>query len=151
MKTPSVALTIRLMQYSRIKTITTVKIKKTIWTIAICDYNVDDNCRLYLTSDVYMDEQEARERFEDAKKFLIGIAGEPEFEDGSFPGRKFVVKTSEQPDALECRIHFTAERVTDVPEEKYKGETDLAWEEVEIEIPLSAQITPDGYIKLATE
>lgn len=129
-----------------------MKIKKTIWTVITSDYNVNDNYRHYVCSDVYVDEHEAWSRYHEAKKYLINMAGFPEPEDGSFPGRKFVVNTSEeQYDPTSSRTMCTVERVTDVPEELYRGEVHLAHEEVEIDLPIQAQLTADGSIKIVIE
>jgi len=125
-----------------------MKIKRTVWTVAICDYNTDDDNRLYLNSDVYLNESNAKERYRGAKQYLKDLATNPAREYGGFTGRRFETKTSEERDDSGTRVSFKIERVTDVPQERYRGELQLTREEVEIDVPLDAQITSSGLVKI---
>ena len=106
-----------------------MEVKQKIWTVVISSFAENDK-EPYVNSDVYTSEKEAMARFKDAKEWLVEFAGEPEREDGSFPGRKFVVKTRdyEQPN----RMCFVVDRVTDVAEEKLHGEVQLAHDTMEL-------------------
>lgn len=108
----------------------------TLWAVTFCDYDhsgPNPKRQLDAYTRLFTDEKEAREAYEGSKSFLVEMAGEPERQDGRFPGEKFVVETSEETEYHDrCgfdekeRTMFWVRRVTDRPEALYKGEVSLS-------------------------